>query len=291
MSTAEAFAFLCGELIAVAGLAARPAGARLGLVIAVPALVVPVLVSAPALVRVQLAVGFVWCVLRAWDLAQEPGARRFPLRLLHLFAIVDTRRLTRAPRRCDVGAVLRFAVATAVIPAALACAAGADALAGWAHYALRWTAGAVVALAALEQAAGFIHATLAALGWAGPIIHDAPHRSRSVAEFWGARWNLLVGRILREHVFRPLAHRDPWLALTASFVVSAAIHGYLIGIAFGAAAALAWTAFFLLQPVLIAAERRLGVRHWPAAAAWTWTAGTLLALSPLVTEPALRMLV
>src|SRR2546428_2312254 len=215
VSIAEALAFLCGELIAVAGLAARPAGARLGLLIAVPPLVVPVLVSAPALVRVQLAVGFVWCVLRAWDLAQEPVARRFPLRLLHLFAIVDTRRLTPAPRRFDVGAVLRFSVATVVIPAALA---RADALAGWAHYALRWTAGAVVALAALEQAAGFIHATLAALGWAGPIIHDAPHRSRSVAEFWGARWNLLVGRILREHVFRPLAHRDPWLALTASFV-------------------------------------------------------------------------
>jgi hypothetical protein len=48
-------------------------------------------------------------------------------------------------------------------------------------------------------------------------------------------------------------------------------------------------AFFLAQPLLIAAERRLRVRRWPTAAGRAWTLGALAVTSPLVVEPVLRM--
>jgi hypothetical protein len=64
----------------------------------------------------------------------------------------------------------------------------------------------------------------------------------------------------------------------ASFVLG----GWKIGAVFGA--------FFLVQPLLIAAERRLAVRRWRPAAGRAWTLTALAITSPLVIEPSLQFL-
>jgi hypothetical protein len=50
-------------------------------------------------------------------------------------------------------------------------------------------------------------------------------------------------------------------------------------------------AFFLLQPLLLALERRLRIRHWPVAARRVWTAAALAIGAPLFGEPFIRLFV
>jgi hypothetical protein len=50
-----------------------------------------------------------------------------------------------------------------------------------------------------------------------------------------------------------------------------------------------WGAFFLVQPPLIAVERRMKVRRWRPAAGRAWTLAALAIASPLLVEPALQL--
>jgi len=52
--------------------------------------------------------------------------------------------------------------------------------------------------------------------------------------------------------------------------------------------AVVFGAFFLVQPLLIAAERRLAVRRWRPEAGRAWTLTALAITSPMVIEPALQ---
>jgi hypothetical protein len=49
-------------------------------------------------------------------------------------------------------------------------------------------------------------------------------------------------------------------------------------------------AFFCVQPLLIAAERRMNLRRWRLAAARIWTLAALTITSPLFVEPALQII-
>lgn len=92
-----------------------------------------------------------------------------------------------------------------------------------------------------------------------PAISQHPLAARSVADFWGHRWNRLFGDWLRQSCFRPLA-RQPILALSVTFIVSGLIHELLVSLplwlvyrvnCFG------WMAgYFLLQLLAILAERQ-----------------------------------
>jgi hypothetical protein len=62
-----------------------------------------------------------------------------------------------------------------------------------------------------------------------PPGHDYPLRSRSVADFWGHRWNVWFSDWFRETVFKPLKRR-PVVGLILVFFISGAIHEFVINL-------------------------------------------------------------
>lgn len=118
-----------------------------------------------------------------------------------------------------------------------------------------------------------------------PTVQRNPILSRSLAEFWGQRWNRVVGGWLREFFFAPLARRRlPQLGLAASFGASAAIHAWLI-IGLGADAAVMMAAYFLLQGAALFVESRIGLRRAPPILGRAWAIGVVLAPLPLLQGP------
>jgi len=109
---------------------------------------------------------------------------------------------------------------------------------------------------------------LLSLGWralrldAAPIM-DAPLRSRSVAEFWGRRWNGAFNDLALGLVFRPMARRAGVTAATlTAFGVSGLIHELVISLPAGAGYGLP-TGYFLLQGLAVLAQRKTAVlRGW-----------------------------
>ena len=62
-----------------------------------------------------------------------------------------------------------------------------------------------------------------------PSIHNRPWRARSVADFWGNRWNLWFSDWSRYAIFRPLRSR-PVCALLLAFAVSGLLHEWVINV-------------------------------------------------------------
>jgi hypothetical protein len=161
----------------------------------------------------------------------------------------------------------------------------------WRRFALRWWLGGFpLPFAAVVFIDSLITLLTAAMGRHVPRAWDDPHLSVSLSEFWSHRWNRIVNGVLRDHVFRPLSRYGAVPAMTGAFVASAALHAYLIGLLLAPWAILAWSAFFLAQPVAMWIERRIGVRRWPRWAGHAWTMGVLLVLYPLFVTPVLALL-
>lgn len=95
-------------------------------------------------------------------------------------------------------------------------------------------------------------------------VFAAPFAPRSLADFWGRRWNLYVRDLLHRFVFVPVARR--WrasLAVLACFAVSGVAHEAL---ALGAVGWSAWRpglmlGFFVIHGVGVLGERALGWGH------------------------------
>ena len=62
-----------------------------------------------------------------------------------------------------------------------------------------------------------------------PPIHKQPWRSRTLAEFWGQRWNRLFSDWFRQVCFRPL-RRIPSLGLLTAFAFSGVMHEFLVNV-------------------------------------------------------------
>jgi hypothetical protein len=114
----------------------------------------------------------------------------------------------------------------------------------------------------------------------------------SIREFWAERWNPAASVLgFGKYFFTPLARRGVGLGLFAAFLGSAVAHTLLLYMATKRLRiSLMWGAFFLLQPLLIAAERRMNVRRWRTIVRRVWTLGALAITSPLLVEPALQLL-
>jgi hypothetical protein len=161
------------------------------------------------------------------------------------------------------------------------------ALTGWP----RWIFAAAGGYLAVEAITVHLRSVLPPFGWEHAPIQRAPILARSIGEFWGARWNMIVSVGLRKNVFEPLARRRAAkLGLFASFVVSAILHTFMTLPAAGAIAALEMGAFFVIHGVLVLIETRIGVRRWPVALARVWTLGMFVVTLPLFAEPFLRSL-
>ena len=135
-----------------------------------------------------------------------------------------------------------------------------------------------------------VHFCFLASGTAMRPIQETPIAARSLRDFWGKRWNRPVSAWLHRFVFLPLARQHrPDLGLFCAYLVSGAIHAWLTLVALGAFAACEMAVFFGLQGVFILAEDRLQVHAWPVPLARAWTLTILLATSPLIIGPYLRM--
>lgn len=128
-------------------------------------------------------------------------------------------------------------------------------------------------------------------GVAVPANQRAPILAESIADFWGRRWNRFVSGWLDEFAFAPLARgRRPVLGLLAAFGASAALHAWAAFVPLGLRAALQMASYFLVEAVLLLAERSFRLRTWPRPLARAWTVAAVAGPSPLGIDPFLRTL-
>ena len=145
---------------------------------------------------------------------------------------------------------------------------------------------------------GFFH--LLSWGWrragvAAPPLMRMPIAARSLAEFWGERWNTAFAEAARRFLLRPLARRWGTAAAGAIvFLVSGVIHELAISLP----ARGGWggpTLYFMLQAAGVAAEksargRRLGLGAGGRGRLWT-LAVTALPLPLLFHAPLVERVV
>ncbi|GMH44143.1 hypothetical protein BSKO_12077 [Bryopsis sp. KO-2023] len=101
---------------------------------------------------------------------------------------------------------------------------------------------------------------------------DRPWLSTSLSEFWSHRWNLVVGKLLKDVIYAPICQGSLYsldapkdkkrmpsplrqvLAVEATFLASGMIHGVLIGYLTGS---FGWKnmSFFVLHGILVLSER------------------------------------
>ena len=154
----------------------------------------------------------------------------------------------------------------------------------------RLSAGVLLLYAAVQCFFDFASFCFRAAGSSLGLLHRTPIGARSLAEFWSQRWNRVVSAWLHTFIFLPLARRRcPRLGVFCAFLVSGVLHGWVILAAIGISGALAILLFFVVQGVFVLAERRLGIHAWSAPVARGWTLAVLLASSPLIIDPYLRV--
>ena len=277
------------DALLVGVLSANPIGARVGVLMAGLFMAIPCFVWTAPLNGLLLE-GFL-CVpfLAAAGLLIVQPIVGFRARLARLCAWSDTYPLQRRARRFDAAALRNLFLATAVF--ALAMAIVETVSANGLHLPVRWLAGGIGVLALGEMATTGPDFVMAALGINVPPFFKSPYRSVTISEFWAKRWNLAAGEFLRRCCFASLARCGALFAMFATFAISAVGHALLAFFALGRwKIAVVFGAFFLVQPLLIAAERRLAVRRWRPGAGRAWTLTALAITSPMVIEPTLQSL-
>jgi len=95
-----------------------------------------------------------------------------------------------------------------------------------------------------------VAAMLRAGGLPVPVPFDAPYRARTLAEFWGRRWNRGFAEMTARCIQRPLQRRfGRAIALFTSFLVSGLLHELVISLPVRAGYGLP-TGYFALHGVL-----------------------------------------
>jgi hypothetical protein len=165
-------------------------------------------------------------------------------------SFLDETRHPRAPRFADwLSAILKTILGAGLLWfVARSCTATRPLLRGWTG---------MIGLVFLLHF-GVFH--ILALVWqhlgvqAAPIMR-APHRARSLSEFWGKRWNLGFRQLAHDLVFQPLHKYIPaGFASLLVFVVSGLIHDLVISVPARAGYGLP-TAYFTLQGLGMVVER------------------------------------
>jgi hypothetical protein len=277
------------DALLVVVLSANPIGARVGVLMAGLFMAIPCFVWTAPLNGLFLACFMCVPFLAAAGLLMIQPIVGFRARLAHLCAWSDTYPLQRRARRFDAAALRNLFLATAVFAVAIAIVKTVSA--NGLNLPVRWLAGGIGVLAIGEMATTGPNFVMAALGINVSPFFQSPYRSVTISEFWGKRWNLPAEELLRRCCFAPLARCGAVFAMFATFAVSAVGHALMAFCALGRwNIAVVFGAFFLVQPLLIAAERRLAVRRWRPEAGRAWTLTDLAITSPMVIEPILQFL-
>jgi alginate O-acetyltransferase complex protein AlgI len=167
----------------------------------------------------------------------------------------------------------------------------AEPLAPAARWLLRQGAGLCACYLGVEGALRAFEVVYRALGSQPPVLHDHPILSLSLAEFWGQRWNRVVGHWLFSTFYRPFALAGRAAAgVAAAFLASALLHMYFTWAAVGFGWSVLMASFFVLQVPLLLLEQKLGQTRWPRPLRRAWTIGCLVLTAPLFVEPTLQTL-
>lgn len=279
--------FIIAGPIAIGWLTAGSAMRRsCGLLVAAGMLMIPFQMAGASLFETTAALLLALvCTLRVVDLYKEHPARPALQRIWHVIAIFDTRLATRQPPEVKVRRLFEGLAWFGVVVVAYKITIAST------LYPMRWLFAALVIVATFETFIRGIEIVWALVGIKTPVMHDSPYRSRSIREYWGVRWNRIVGGWLREHCYVPLAERDhPRWGVTAAFTVSAVFHWYIALALAGFWWSLPMAAFFLVQGPLIWIEDFLQIRRRSPLIGQAWTLAMLLLASPLLTEPLLQTL-
>jgi hypothetical protein len=255
------------------------------------ALAIPFFLDAPPLFRAAQAAVFGTLFCRVVEIARAPWRYARRERVARMLLVHETRLMKPAPRSLPLGAlgvgtvflacgILVFDASAKLAPPTLPYA-----LAGWP----RWLAAGVASYLLVEGISRILIAAVRPFGWDHEAVQRWPVLSRTLAEFWGLRWNRVIGRLLRKNCFEPLARRGaPMLGVLLAFAVSALLHFYLVLPAAGFVPALWMGSFFALHGILCLVEVRLAVRRWPAVAGHAFVVAVFVVTIPLFAEPLLR---
>lgn len=289
---AGALAFCIGMAV----LAGRSRSARLLALLLMGAGALAPLAAPPIpLLRAILSLYLAWSFINVIELVRDPVPRSVGFRVLQVLVLHDlrldgSRERSRAPE-LRLGLLVTSALAGIAALSGLAVVDWAERFGatprGWF---LRYFVGVLVTYLAVEAIVRLLGFVYRAAGLAPPRLHDHPILSRSLAEFWGRRWNRIVGTWLRAVAFSPLMARGyPRLGIVVTFLVSALLHFYFCWPALGVAPAAMMASFFVMQLPFVGLERVLVLRRWRRPLRHLWTLGVLLVLSPLFVEPFLQV--
>jgi hypothetical protein len=281
-------AALCIVAVLVLIFSASRIGARLAALLAGLFLAVPCFVEASPFARLVLVCFLALPLAASIAFLLRPPIAGVQQRMAYLCTWCGTRSVQFVSRYIRTEAIVRFALATLMFGAAIAVIQTTRGTNAW--LVVRWLAGGIAILAVTEMITACQDAISAMIGVTAPALFESPHRSTSLSEFWAQRWNPLASAVFHKAFFRPLAQWSAAFAMVAVFAISAVGHGLLTLFALGRTQiALVCAAFFLLQPMFIAVERKLKVRRWSSTAGWLWTVAVLAITSPLFVEPLLQI--
>jgi hypothetical protein len=274
---------------------ASPKGWRrhAALVLAALALFVPWLAPHGSVLRAFVALYLLWTCTKVIDMTRDREVRSPFFRWLWMLVPHDLRRdgYSRAGARPELRLRLLLS-AVATLAAGFGCLHVAVFEAGAFSPPLRWFvsygAGALVCYLGVEGALRSFEFVDRLFGLDPPVLHKHPILSLSLAEFWGRRWNRVVGHWLFSALYRPVALRGrPVLALLAAFLGSALLHLYFTWVAIGFSWSLIMASFFLLQVPLLLLEIALRQQRWPSPLRRVWTVSCLVLTCPLFVAPTL----
>jgi hypothetical protein len=122
-------------------------------------------------------------------------------------------------------------------------------------------------------------------------LHERPWLSRSVAEFWGRRWNCIVGDWLRQVCFNPFRRR-PRTAILLAFTASGIVHECLLNVpmffGYGVGVVGSMAFYFAIQTVGVFVERAWFRRSPLLGRAFSWCV-VLLPAPMVLNEGVLRL--
>jgi hypothetical protein len=277
--------------IAAALLVGRSPGSRCAASLAVlAAFAIPWIAQGTPLERGALTFLAAVGAMKVVQVALAPDRWTWRLRLWHVLEPFDVRGVRRerpAISAALLGQALLYAALCAAGVAMLLASHGVDAIP---RAVLRILGAGCLAYGGAESVAALVSLGHLAFGLRVPPIHSIPILSRTVSEFWSRRWNRPVNAWLAEVVFRPIARRRrAAAALAAAFAVSALLHAWLAA-PLGLVPAALVGSYFVVEGLVVIAERRMNVASWPEALARAWTLAAILAPLPLLAEPFLSAL-
>lgn len=277
------------EMVLVLIWSLHPVAGRLGVLVAGLFLVIPCSLRSLPIFRFLLMCGMALAfAIASLQLSLAPTAG-FRGRLAYVFTWLGTRVVKRRSRRFDGVALLQFVIATLVLAASIAAVKAASLSGLWPA---RWLAGGIMFLSFAEMATAGHYFLTALIGISAPAWMRSPYLSISIREFWAERWNPAASALIfGKCIFAPLARSGVGLALFAAFLGSAVAHTLLLYMATTRwSVSLTCGAFFLVQPLFIAAERWMNMRLWWTVARRAWTFAVLAITSPLFVEPMLQLI-